>query len=173
MQEHLGRHTPERLLALPDLTDPEKRMVMNLLFQSIPAAIQTCPPLFILAELIMFDIAVEHGLTPMSAKNFVDCGIIQGGMLGDYATAYRLGRVAFEVLERYDARAIASAVHFVFGTYVSSWCAPHREALEALEACYRLGMDTGDIQHMGFGAALRTHRLLHVGHELSDCEREV
>lgn len=173
MQEHLARHAPERLLELPDLMDAEKRMVMNLLFQSIPAAIQTCPPLFILAELIMFDIAVQHGLTPMSAKNFVDCGIIQGGMLGDYDTAYRLGRVAFGVLERYDARAIASAVHFVFGTYVSSWRAPHREALEALEACYRLGMDTGDVQHMGFGAALRMHRLLHVGHELVECEREV
>jgi predicted ATPase/GAF domain-containing protein/HPt (histidine-containing phosphotransfer) domain-containing protein len=173
MQGHLARHAPERLLELPDLMDAEKRMVMNLLFQSIPAAIQTCPPLFILAELIMFDIAVEYGLTPVSAKNFVDCGIIQGGMLGDYATAYQLGRVAFGVLERYDARAIASAVHFVFGTYVSSWRAPHREALEALESCYRLGMDTGDVQHMGFGAALRMHRLLHVGHELVDCQREL
>jgi predicted ATPase/GAF domain-containing protein/HPt (histidine-containing phosphotransfer) domain-containing protein len=173
MQAHLARQAPERLLELPDLVDAEKRMAMNLLFQAIPAAIQTCPPLFILAELIMFDIAVEHGLTPMSAKNLVDCGIIQGGMLGDYATAYRLAQVAFGVLERYDARAIASGVHFVFGTYVSSWRAPHREALDALAECYRVGMETGDVQHMGFGTALRMHRLLHVGHDLRDCGREL
>jgi predicted ATPase/GAF domain-containing protein/HPt (histidine-containing phosphotransfer) domain-containing protein len=173
MQAHLARQAPERLLELPDLVDAEQRMAMNLLFQAIPAAIQTCPPLFILAELIMFDIGVEHGLTPMSAKNLVDCGIIQGGMLGDYATAYRLAQVAFGVLERYDARAIASGVYFVFGTYVSSWRAPHREALDALVECYRVGMETGDVQHMGFGAALRMHRLLHVGHDLRDCGREL
>ncbi|MEY4549123.1 MAG: hypothetical protein RL685_5318 [Pseudomonadota bacterium] len=173
MQGHLAQIPPEQLLQLPDLTDPDEMMAMNLLFQSIPSAIQTCPPLFILAELTMFDLAVKHGLAPVSAKNFVDCGIIQGGILGDYDTAYRLGKVAFQVLDRFDAKAIASGVNFVFAAYVSSWRAPHQEALEAFRECYRVGMETGDIQHMGFGTALRLHRLLHLGHELQDCEAEL
>lgn len=173
MQGHLAERSPEELLALPDLADPDQLMVVNLLFQVIPAAIQTFPPLFVLAELIMFDVALTHGLAAAHAKNFVDCGIIQGGILGDYATAYRLGRVAFQILERFGARAIASGVNFVFATYVSSWRAPHDEALRAFQESYRAGSETGDLQHMGFATALRMHRLLHIGHDLADCRAEL
>ncbi len=173
MQEHLSKTTIEDLLKLPDLEDPEKLVAMNLLFQVIPAAIQTCPPLFILAELTMFDLMVEHGLTGFSAKNLVDCGIIQGGILGNYDAAYRLGKLAFEVLRRFDARRVASSVHFVFGAYISSWRVPHAEALAAFDECYRVGMETGDIQHMGFATALKLHRLLHVGYELPALREEL
>lgn len=173
MQQHLVRRSPEALLELPDMVEPEKILAMRLLFQAIPPAIQLHPPLFLLITLTMFDLALSHGLSPVSAKNLVDCGIIQGGLLGDYPTAYRLGKAAFAVLERYRATAIASSVNFVFAAYVSSWKAPPDEALNAFQECLRVGMETGDVQHVGFGTALRLHRLLYLGHELPEVRREL
>jgi predicted ATPase len=129
MQAHLARVPIDQLAQLPDMTDPERQVAMQLLFQSVPPAIMTYPPLFILAELLMFDLALSHGLTPVSAKNFVDCGMIQGSVIGDYASAYRLGQIAFRVLERYQAKSLGSQVHFVFATYVSQWRAPYAAAL--------------------------------------------
>jgi hypothetical protein len=69
----------------------------------------------VLAELMMFDLALCHGVTEISCKNFVDCGIIQGGILGDYDVAYRLGQTAFRLLERYRPTPLESSVQFVFG----------------------------------------------------------
>ena len=44
----------------------------------MPAAVMIYPPLFVLADLLTFDLALTHGITPVCAKGFVDCGMIQG-----------------------------------------------------------------------------------------------
>jgi len=170
MQAHLARVRVEDLPLLPELEDPDLLTAMNLLFQVIPSAIQTYPPLFILAELTMFDIALTHGKTAVSCKNFVDCGIIQGGILGDYDTAYRLGKAAFAALEKYAPIPLESAVQFVFGAFVSHWRAPVREGLEAFARALRAGIDLGDPRHATFSRVHTLQRKLLIGvnlHELS------
>jgi predicted ATPase/HPt (histidine-containing phosphotransfer) domain-containing protein len=172
MQAHLAKRPVEELASLPDLDDAERVMTLNLLFQVIPPAIQTYPPLFVLAELLMFDLALSHGVTEISCKNFVDCGIIQGGILGDYQIAYRLGQTAFKLLERYRPTPLESSVHFVFGAFVSHFRQPFREGCESLERAARAGLELGDIQHVAYATVHRSHRSLLVGTSLSDCEHE-
>jgi predicted ATPase/GAF domain-containing protein/HPt (histidine-containing phosphotransfer) domain-containing protein/tRNA A-37 threonylcarbamoyl transferase component Bud32 len=172
MQEHLARVPIDDLAKLPDMTDPERQVAMQLLFQSVPPAIMTYPPLFILAELLMFDLALSHGLTPVSAKNFVDCGMIQGSVIGDYASAYRLGQIAFQVLERYQAKSLGSQVHFVFATYVSQWGAPYAEALDSFQTSHRLGIEMGDHLHLSYAVALGLRMLLNLGRPLDECAAE-
>jgi predicted ATPase/signal transduction histidine kinase len=172
MQEHLARVRVEDLPKLPEMVDPEKLMVTDLLFQAIPAAIQTYPALFILAELIMFDLALTEGVSPASCKNLVDCGIVQGNVLGDYAVAYRLGRAAFELLNRYKPTPLESAVNFVFGAFISHWGGPVREGLQAFEEARRRGLELGDVQHVAYAIVHRLHRLLLIGANLASCEAE-
>ncbi|MEY4549356.1 MAG: hypothetical protein RL685_5551, partial [Pseudomonadota bacterium] len=172
MQGHLARVSIEDLASLPDLTDPERQVAMQLLFQVVPPAIMTYPPLFILAELLMFDLALCHGISAVSAKNFVDCGMIQGAVIGDYGAAYRLGQVAFRVLDRYQARALGSQVHFVFAAYVSLWGAPYPEALDCFQTAQRLGIETGDHQHLAFSQALHLRMLINLGRPLDECDAE-
>jgi predicted ATPase/HPt (histidine-containing phosphotransfer) domain-containing protein len=172
MQAHLARTSVEDLVSLPDLDDAERIMTLDLLFQVIPPAIQTHPPLFVLAELMMFDLALCHGVTEISCKNFVDCGIIQGGILGDYEVAYRLGQTAFKLLERYRPTPLESSVQFVFGAFVSHFRKPLREGRESLDRAARIGLELGDIQHVAYATAHRSHRSLLVGTNLADCEQE-
>jgi predicted ATPase/HPt (histidine-containing phosphotransfer) domain-containing protein len=169
MQEHLARVPIEELAHLPEVADAEKLVALQLLFHVIGAAIMVYPPLFILAELITFDLALSHGTTAVCAKNFVDCGMIQGGALGNYAAAYRLGKVAFRVVERYDARALAGQVHFVFAAYVSPWGAPYAESLRSFEEARRLEIEAGDHNHLGFSEALHLRMLLNLGRHLEEC----
>lgn len=172
MQTHLARVRVEDLASLPELQDRELCMAMNLLFQIIPSAIQTYPPLFILAELIMFDLALVHGVTAVSCKNFVDCGIIQGGILGDYETAYRLGKVAFAMLDRYAPTPLESGVHFVFAAFVSHWRAPAREGFEAFARGVRVGLELGDPRHPPTTRVLVLQRMLLTGAPLDECQAE-
>jgi predicted ATPase/GAF domain-containing protein len=172
MQAHLARVPVEDLVRLPELEDRELCMAMNLLFQVIPSAIQTYPPLFILTELVMFDLALVHGATAVSCKNFVDCGIIQGGILGDYDTAYRLGKVAFAMLDRYAPTPLESGVHFVFGAFVSHWRAPVREGFEAFAQAARAGLELGDLRHAAATPVHVLQRMLLAGRTLDDCRAE-
>jgi len=172
MKEHLARVRVEDLVHLPELEDRELCTAMNLLFQVIPSAIQSYPPLFILAELIMFDLALERGVTPVSCKNFVDCGIILGGILGDYEMAYRLGRAAFALVERYAPTPLESGVHFVFATFVSHWRAPFREGFDAYAHAVRTGHELGDLKHPVYTRVLVLQRMLLVGRSLDECRTE-
>ncbi|HTV19226.1 MAG TPA: AAA family ATPase [Polyangiaceae bacterium] len=170
MQAHLARVPMDDLVHLPEVTDAEKIVALQLLFHVVAPAIMTYPPLFILAELLTFDLALTFGTTAVCAKNFVDVGMIQGGALGDYATAYRLGKVAFRVVERYDARALSGQVHFVFAAYVSPWGAPYAEAVASFEEARRLSIEMGDHQHLAFNEALYVRMLLQLGRHLDECD---
>lgn len=172
MQAHLARVPVDQLPDLPELTDPGLRVAVELLFNVIPAAIMISPPLFVLAELLMFDLALTHGLTAVCAKNLVDCGMIQGQFIGDYATAYRLGKAAFRVMDRFGARTLGTSVHFVFAGFVSSWGAPHEEALASCQIGKKLSIESGDNLHLAYHNVLYPRLLLLMGRSLAECAAE-
>lgn len=171
MQASLEKVPPEKLVDLPRMTDENKVMVMNLLFQAIPAAIQSYPPLYILIELIMLDMAITHGTTVVSCKNFVGCGMIQGSILGDYEKGYRLARAAFAIMNKYNAESYKSSVYFVFSTFISQWRVHYQESLDYYDMSYQSGLEMGDIQHTAYCSAHKIHRLFYTGTNLDECRR--
>jgi predicted ATPase/HPt (histidine-containing phosphotransfer) domain-containing protein len=173
MQAHLARVPIEDLVLLPEMTDREKTTTFKLLFHLVVPSIQAFPPLFILSELMMFDLALTAGVTDLSCKNFVDCGIIQGGILGDHDRAYRLGKVAFEFLKRDGARPLAPAVSFVFAGFVSHWRAHYRESLETFADTERLGIELGDNWHLSYAHTLMSQRWFFAGKPLAECRDKV
>lgn len=172
MQAHLARVRVEDLASLPEAESAETKTVLSLLEQLIPPAIQTYPPLFILAELLMFDLALVHGVSPASCKNFVDCGIIQAAMLNNHDVAYRLGKAAFALVERYSPTPFESGVSFVFAAFVSHWKAPFQEAFTAFDRAEKSGVELGDLQHVAYALVHRTQRWISTGKHLGDCQRE-
>ncbi|HTV18857.1 MAG TPA: AAA family ATPase, partial [Polyangiaceae bacterium] len=172
MQAHLARVGVDQLPDLPELTDPGLSVAMQLLFNVVPAAIMISPPLFVLAELLMFDAALTHGLSAVCAKNLVDCGMIQGQFLGDYTTAYRLGKAAFRVMDRFGARALGTSVHFVFAGFVSAWGAPYEEALASCQVGKKLSVESGDALHLAYHNVLYPRLLLLMGRPLPECATE-
>ena len=173
MQAHLARVPVEALAELPDANSRDIELVLSLLLQSVPPAIQTYPPLFLLVELMMFDIALTQGVTVVSCKNFVDCGIIQAAVVGDHDVAYRLGKAAFKLLERYRPTPLECAVNFVFGGFVSHWKAHYREGSAAYDAAEQRGLELGDVQHVAYTWAHRTQRSYLVGRPLQECREEL
>jgi len=169
MQAHLARVPIEDLVKLPALTDPLRVATTELLFQLIPAASQINPPLFILAELVLFDLLLCHGTVPGSAKNIMDCGIVFSAILKDYERAYRMGRVAFKLLERSLPTPLESSVNFVFGCFISHWGAHCQEGLDALARGFARGVELGDVLHASYSVVHHAKSLLFAGRELDQC----
>jgi predicted ATPase/HPt (histidine-containing phosphotransfer) domain-containing protein/PAS domain-containing protein len=172
MQGHLAKTPIEDLVGLPAMTDKVKIATMDLLFQIIPPASQWYPPLFILADLIIFDLTLTYGTTPASSKNFVDCGIVLNVILRDSAAAYRMGRAAFAHLERHSPTPLESPVNFVFGCFISHWGAHYQEGLEALARSHQRGIELGDVQHAAYAIVHRALRLFFAGRDLAECKAQ-
>jgi predicted ATPase/AraC-like DNA-binding protein/tRNA A-37 threonylcarbamoyl transferase component Bud32 len=167
--EYLAVNPIESLLNLPKMSDERKIAVMNLLFQTIPHAIQTCPPLYMLIELIMFDMAVTYGTTEVSCKNFIDLGMIQGSILGNYEAGYKFGATAFQLIDKYKAEIFKPAVYFVFSTFISHWRVHYSESLKFYDLSFKISMETGDMVYAAYSYTHKLIRNLYIGKNLDDC----
>lgn len=173
LQQHLDRVPPGELVNLPLAREPERLMQMSLLARAIPAAITQNRGLFIVLELTMFDLSLSHGVCPASCKNFVDVGIIQGPMVGDYERAYALGQAALALLDRLQAESYRGGVEFVFGGFVSHWRAPLSEGMGYFRAALSHCEQAGDIQHASYACLQVVLRMLGQGVPLPECKAEL
>ncbi|MBN2532412.1 MAG: AAA family ATPase [Spirochaetales bacterium] len=169
MKKHFEKTPVDALLHLPQMKNRDIRMAMNLLFQAIPAAIQSYFPLFVLIELSMFDIALTHGFTPVSCKNFIDCGIIVGSLLSDYETGYKLGEVAYTLIEKYKIETLKPPVYFIFSTFISHWRKHYKESLDYFDLAYRVSLETGDLLYATHACVHKLNRLFYTGENLNNC----
>jgi predicted ATPase len=154
------------------MTAPDKVLAMELLFNVIPPALQLRPSLYVLASLMMFELTLDYGVTTFSCKSYVDVGITQSPALNDFSMGYRLGKAAFRLLDRLDAELMKPAVYFGF-TFTSYRNAHFREAVQYYDLAYSDGRRTGDIQHAAYARAHKIHLYLHVGKNLSECDKEI
>ncbi|MGE5671764.1 MAG: protein kinase domain-containing protein, partial [Fibrobacterota bacterium] len=171
MQGGIARISIDNLANLPEMTNPEMQMVMQLLYQVIPPALITNPALSMVTALMMFDLSLTYGTTPFSAKGFTDCAIIQCAMLADYKTGNKLCDAAFAIINKYNAESLKAAVYFCV-TYSSYWRTHFSESLRYYELSYQTGLQSGDIQHASYAIAHKVFLNIHVGKNLQKCKEE-
>ena len=171
MMQGLAQTPIAELVNLKEMTDEEKLMAMKLLYQVIPAAIQCEPMLYFLSALMMLDLTLSYGVTKYSCKCFVDCGLVQATMLGDYETGNRLGDAAFALLDKLKAESLKPAVYFVI-TYISHLRNHYKLSLTYFDMSYKIGLETGDVQHASYARAAKDHLFMSVGKNLTECKRD-
>jgi len=171
LKGYLAQRTIDELKKLPEMNDPEKLIIMQMVFQMVPAAYQSNPPLFVLSSLMIFELTCNYGVSPLSCKCFTDCAIILGAALGDYETAYSLAEAAFSLLNRLEAEAFRAAVYYGF-TFTSYMRAHYSESLGYYDMAFHKGLETGDIHHAAFALADKLLLLLFTGKNLAECMQE-
>jgi len=171
MQQFLARTPVDELVNLPVMEDPEKLMAMQLLFQAVPPGRQVNPNLYFLVSLMMFELTCTYGISPLSSKCFVNCGVLQGRVLGDYETGYKLGEAAFALVNKFKAEADKTSVYFIF-PFLSYWRTHYQESLDYYDIAYQTGLETGDLMHLTYTIAHKVHLLMWVGKNLTECKSE-
>jgi predicted ATPase len=153
------------------MDDPEKLMAMQLLFQVIPSVRQVNPKLYFVVSLTMFELTFSFGISPLSCKCLVDCGVIQGKVLTDYKTGYKLGEAAFALLNKLKAESQKSSVYFIF-PFLSYWMKHFQECIDYYDMSCRSGLETGDIMHVTYAVAHRVHLFMWIGKNLTETKKE-
>ncbi len=150
----LGGRSISTLADLPAMTDPEVRMVMNILTDIWASAYILGDP--VLAHLIsatMVRLSLVHGNVEESAYGYVTHAITVGPVRGDYQSAYEFGKLALRVNERFNDSRRRAKIHQQFHAHVNLWCQPMRSCIPyAREAC-RSGLESGDFLYAAYGAS--------------------
>lgn len=145
---------PADLLALRRMTDKGLEAGVRLINATAKAAYQIRPELCVAISTQAVNLCLKHGNTPDCAISYMVYGaIFQGGVLGNHPVGHDFGRLALELVEKYQNHKQRAEVNFVVGYFGTSWLKPATDAESLWENAYRSGIETGDLFHTGCACA--------------------
>lgn len=143
-----GRSINE-LAFLPAMSDPRLLAAMRLLNRFTSIANGADPTLFVvlIARQIVF--ALNHGNTGRMAISYSHYSCLLTTK-GEFNAAYEFGRLALYVLEKYDLREHSARVLLMWNVYTRHFKEDLRESMRGCQDAYRVAIELGDIQYVGW-----------------------
>jgi predicted ATPase/serine phosphatase RsbU (regulator of sigma subunit)/tRNA A-37 threonylcarbamoyl transferase component Bud32 len=163
----------EELVNLPVMTDIKTQAAIQLLGLLFSAIIQGMPSLMPLLSSMMVSLSLQFGNAPASTVGYLIHGVMLCSVLADVKTGYRFGKLALNLLDRFNAREFKSQILAVF----SSWIQHHQEAIRATipmaKDGYMAGMETGDFLYAGYNLTVCFEGNLYGGVEIDTWEAKL
>jgi predicted ATPase/signal transduction histidine kinase/tRNA A-37 threonylcarbamoyl transferase component Bud32/DNA-binding Lrp family transcriptional regulator len=147
----------EELANLPEMTDPAKLAAMRMLITAIPPAYFTEPALHPLIVFTMIDLCLKYGNSFLAAHAYVSFGlilIIIPKPLRNIELGYQFGKLALQLLDRFDSREIRPKSYGVFNIFVKHWKEHIQTSIEPLEEGFKIALEVGDFEYASYNALL-------------------
>jgi PAS domain S-box-containing protein len=132
------------LIGLPRMSDPEMQAAMSVLSSLSAPAMNTDSNLFRLLICHMVNVSVKYGITAASTHGYAWFGVVLGPVFHRYEDAYRFGKLAVDLVEKYDFLGWKAKVYYAMET-VLLWTQPLNTAIDFVKAAFLAGLETGDL----------------------------
>lgn len=165
LQLRLGGDAPARLLALPQLADPDAAAAMALLTVTLVPASFTDTNLHFLQLCRTLLFTLEHGMTAVAAGALGWFGVLLGQRHGQYASGYAYAQLGRElvVAHGYDAAVPAALMAL---DQVAVWTEPLAYSIECARAALAAALVQGDNLQAGYAHCHQVCNLLVRGDHL-------
>lgn len=158
----------QAMRSLPEASDPEVIAAQRIQAGLMSSAYLAVPNLLPLLCCSMVQTTLERGVCQPAIYGFSCLGLVLI-TARQIDQAYQIGKIAWEMTDRYEDRSIKVRNLHVVGSLINSHVEPLRATLESNREVCRLGLDTGDIEYAawalhtevcnGFWAGLELDRL--------------
>ncbi|MCP4135236.1 MAG: serine/threonine-protein kinase PknK [bacterium] len=162
----------KNLVNLPEMKDPHKLAVMQILTGIGSAAYYTTPELLPLVIINSVRLSVKYGNCDYSPYSYAGYGMIHCGVLGDSSTGYEYGELALNLVEKFNIVKTRSRVWLVVRYFINHWKKPLTDSVHPLLEAYTTGLETGDLEFAALSANAYCCNLLFSGMELTELEKE-
>ncbi|MCT7993687.1 AAA family ATPase [Laspinema olomoucense] len=133
------------LVNLPEMSDPDKKMAMNLLVHSWTATYFANSPNWLgLMGLKMLRLTLEYGSVDASAFSYVVYGMILAGHQ-DYPAAYQFGDLALKLREKFPNHTLTPKINNIFAHTINPFWQHLQTNLPLYRESYKVSLETGDI----------------------------
>ena len=161
------------LVNLPEMTDPHQLAIMRVMRSVGSPAYQATPWLMPLIAFKGVNLSLKYGNTAESAYAYASYGVILCGVLGDVAAGYQFGKLAMQVLARFQAKELTAKTLMVVTNFINHWQDHVNQGLKPLLDAYQIGLETGDLEFAAYALYIRAYHAYFVGQELSGLEQEI
>ena len=171
--DNLSGKESKKLVNMPEMKDPSHLAAMKILGSVVGASYQVSPDKFIIIVCQQVNLSAQYGNVATSALAYVALGVILCGNVGDIDKGQTFGRIALELLKRFDAKELKAMVYMAFYAMIYPWKFHLRDSLEYLLAGHNSGLETGDFEFASYNAMCYGFYSLFVGKSLDETEREI
>ncbi len=168
----IGDRGAGSLVALPAMTDPSWLSATRI------AALLITPVYFVDA-LLSFSIVLRilalslpHGRAPESAFLFAEYALIHAAILDDFDTGEAYGRLARTLADSNAQEGMRARVYAMNALFLVHCKAHVKESFPLSVEAVRAGLESGDLEYMGYGAINHCISGLLSGEQLEVCVRE-
>lgn len=167
----LAQRPIEDLINLPLTTDPEIRAAMRVLVFLIGPALYTDINLYHLVYSKIVNLSLKHGICDACTFGFGGFGVILCEPFRRYPEAYRLAKIACDLVEKHEFSAYKAKVYLTM-EMAALWTQPIEVGLQFIRAAFRAGAESGDLSYACFSCMHLITDLLVQGAPLAEVWQE-
>ncbi|WP_103669074.1 ATP-binding sensor histidine kinase [Pseudanabaena sp. BC1403] len=173
LTEQLQNRQIEELIDLSVMTDPKTQATMKLLVMLFSPIFQGMPDLLPILSSTMVSLSLRFGNAPASSVGYVIHGMVLCSFCGEVKAGYSFGRLALNLLEKYNLSNFKSIIPTIFGSFIQHQQESLLATLPTLKKGYEIGMEIGDFLHAGYSVVVYFYTIYFGGVELSSWENEL
>lgn len=168
----MHRTSIDQLRRLPETTNPNVAASADIGARIGGAAMFIEPHLLSLMILRSVELTRRYGLRNTTPSSLVAFGMILATKLNKPKQGLAFGKLAMELVDRLDAKAVEGRVLHVHHALVHHWAEPIRSTLEPLDKAYRLCLANGDFEYALMAIVMRTVNAFDAGMNLAQWHDE-
>ncbi|MUL37109.1 hybrid sensor histidine kinase/response regulator [Gloeocapsopsis dulcis] len=161
------------LINLPVMTEVDKLAAVRMLTSMGSPTYQAAPTLFPLVVCEQVNLSLEYGNAPFSAYGYACYGVLLNGVVQDTESAYKFGKLALSLVEKFNVLELKASVFFVAGACTIHGKVHAKETLPLLLNGYESGLENGHFEYGGYAAMQKCQYSYLIGQELTRLEREM
>ncbi|WP_438034009.1 AAA family ATPase [Sorangium sp. So ce204] len=162
-----------RLADLPVLVDRRMLAANRILVSSLPAALMAKPQFVPLIAFTLMNICVQHGISPSAAYACAIYGHIQCSFMNNIDQGFALGQLAIDLIQRFGAIELESKIYTLNYIAIHHWKRHLKETTQPARHAVQVGLETGDIEYVGYSACQHPTYSFITGEELGTTEQRM
>ncbi|MEG5159240.1 AAA family ATPase [Microcoleus sp. AT3-A2] len=163
----------ESFFDLPKMSDPQQLAIMQNAARLTPVCYMSGTKLYFLVVALQVKLSIQFGNSPVSAFCYVGYAFQLRMLWGDMTMVPQFGQLGYQLALEPDAKNIRAATAMLMGAYVGSWTIHLQETLPILLDGYQAGLETGNLEFMGYDAQLYCFNAYWYGQPLGELEPQI
>jgi len=153
------------LIALPDVADARVVAAMRTQTHIASATYFATPMLFPMIACGLVVTSIEKGLSPATPYALSVFSVVLNS-LGRFKEAHNWGRLALDLLPRWEDRRLEARTRHVVHDMACVWTVPLSSTLDELESVLSIAKETGDLEYGAYSAHAFVHNAFYAARPL-------
>ena len=140
----------DRVNDLPQMTDPEQQMGLQILMNLCTPGYASDPTLYRRLVLTMLQLCQQHGYAAPAAHAFMSYGMALCSEAAEFALGHQAGQISLRLIERFQAKELKVKANLLFNGQIHHWKYHLAETLIGLERGVGAGIDVQDLEFASY-----------------------